>query len=80
MFGVLLFLEIIASFFYIQQVLFPNEPVSMMLAQMISIIGPIDMEMLELGQETQKYFTDDFDLFTKNEVRFFFIYLLTCLW
>ena len=44
----------------------------MMLAQVIGIIGPIDMEMLELGQETQKYFTDDYDLFTKNEVRFFF--------
>jgi len=44
----------------------------MMLAQMIGIIGPIDMEMLELGQETHKYFTDDYDLFTKNEVRFFF--------
>jgi hypothetical protein len=43
----------------------------MMLAQMIGIIGPIDMEMLELGQETQKYFTDDYDLFTKNEVRLF---------
>lgn len=43
----------------------------MMLAQMIGIIGPIDMEMLELGQETQKYFTDDYDLFMKNEVRFF---------
>jgi hypothetical protein len=44
----------------------------MMLAQMIGIIGPVDMEMLELGQETQKYFTDDYDLFTKNEVKFFF--------
>ncbi|WVZ68296.1 hypothetical protein U9M48_017255 [Paspalum notatum var. saurae] len=53
---------------YTGEVLFPNEPVSMMLAQMIGIIGPIDMEMLELGQETQKYFTDDYDLFTKNEV------------
>ncbi|GJN17263.1 hypothetical protein PR202_gb04318 [Eleusine coracana subsp. coracana] len=49
------------------QVLFPNEPVSIMLAQMIGIIGPIDMEMLELGQEAHKYFTDDYDLFTKNE-------------
>ncbi|OEL13417.1 Dual specificity protein kinase pom1 [Dichanthelium oligosanthes] len=38
---------------YTGEVLFPNEPVSMMLAQMIGIIGPIDMEMLELGQETQ---------------------------
>ncbi|KAL6616326.1 hypothetical protein ACP70R_038596 [Stipagrostis hirtigluma subsp. patula] len=52
---------------YTGEVLFPNEPVSMMLAQMIGIIGPIDMEMLELGQETHKYFTDDYDLFTKNE-------------
>ena len=43
-----------------------------MLAQMIGIVGPIDMEMLELGQETQKYFTDDYDLFTKNEVTFLF--------
>jgi len=42
----------------------------MMLAQMIGIVGPIDMEMLELGQETHKYFTDDYDLFTKNEVTF----------
>ncbi|TVU02374.1 hypothetical protein EJB05_52159 [Eragrostis curvula] len=52
---------------YTGEVLFPNEPVSMMLAQMIGIIGPIDMEMLELGQDTHKYFTDDYDLFTKNE-------------
>ncbi|XP_062207332.1 DYRK-family kinase pom1-like isoform X2 [Phragmites australis] len=52
---------------YTGEVLFPNEPVSMMLAQMIGIIGPIDMEMLELGQETHTYFTDDYDLFTKNE-------------
>ncbi|XP_066312835.1 uncharacterized protein [Miscanthus floridulus] len=57
----------ILSELYTGEVLFPNEPVPMMLAQMIGIIGPIDMEMLELGQETQKYFTDDYDLFTKNE-------------
>ncbi|PWZ07132.1 Serine/threonine-protein kinase ppk5 [Zea mays] len=52
---------------YTGEVLFPNEPVSVMLAQMIGITDPIDMEMLELGQETQKYFTDDYELFTKNE-------------
>uniref|UniRef100_A0ACD5VSE3 Uncharacterized protein n=1 Tax=Avena sativa TaxID=4498 RepID=A0ACD5VSE3_AVESA len=52
---------------YTGEVLFPNEPVSMMLARMIGIIGPIDTEMLALGQETEKYFTDDYDLFTKNE-------------
>ncbi|XP_047057953.1 DYRK-family kinase pom1-like [Lolium rigidum] len=52
---------------YTGEVLFPNESVSMMLAGMIGIVGPIDMEMLALGQETHKYFTDDYDLFTKNE-------------
>ncbi|KAK3165874.1 hypothetical protein QOZ80_1AG0038830 [Eleusine coracana subsp. coracana] len=58
------------------EVLFPNEPVSTMLAQMTGIIGPIDMEMLELGQETHKYFTDDYDLFTKNEDTDQFEYLV----
>ena len=52
------------------QVLFPNESIPIILARMIGTIGPIDMEMLELGQETHKYFTDDYDLFTKNEVTF----------
>ncbi|CAM0882976.1 unnamed protein product [Alopecurus aequalis] len=52
---------------YTGEVLFPNESVSTMLAGMIGIIGPIDMEMIALGQEAQKYFTDDYDLFTKNE-------------
>lgn len=50
-----------------------------MLAQMIGIISPIDMEMLELGQETQKYFTDDYDLFTKNEVKNLLSSFLACL-
>lgn len=48
--------------------LFPNDSVAMMLARIIGIIGQIDMEMLVLGQETSKYFTDDYDLFHKNEV------------
>ncbi|KAK3135333.1 hypothetical protein QOZ80_5BG0417700 [Eleusine coracana subsp. coracana] len=52
---------------YTGEVLFPNESVPIILARMIGTIGPIDMEMLALGQETQKYFTDDYDLFHKNE-------------
>ncbi|KAJ1263289.1 hypothetical protein BS78_09G171900 [Paspalum vaginatum] len=52
---------------YTGEVLFPNESVPIILARMIGTIGSIDMEMLELGQETQKYFTDDYDLFHKNE-------------
>jgi len=53
--------------FNMLQVLFPNESVPIILARMIGTIGPIDMEMLALGQETQKYFTDEYDLFHKNE-------------
>jgi len=49
------------------QVLFPNESIPIILARMIGTIGPIGMEMLALGQETEKYFTDDYDLFHKNE-------------
>uniref|UniRef100_A0A0D9WHH8 Protein kinase domain-containing protein n=1 Tax=Leersia perrieri TaxID=77586 RepID=A0A0D9WHH8_9ORYZ len=52
---------------YTGEVLFPNESVQIILARMIGTIGPIDMEMLALGQDTQKYFTEDHDLFHKNE-------------
>ncbi|CAN6350746.1 unnamed protein product [Urochloa humidicola] len=52
---------------YTGEVLFPNESVPIILARMIGTIGSIDMEMLALGQETQKYFTDEYDLFHKNE-------------
>ncbi|XP_066363045.1 serine/threonine-protein kinase ppk5-like isoform X2 [Miscanthus floridulus] len=55
---------------YTGEVLFPNESIPIILARMIGTIGPIDMEMLASGQETQKYFTDDYDLFHKNEPRF----------
>lgn len=48
---------------------------------MIGTIGPIDMEMLALGQETQKYFTDDYDLFHKNEVQdLFYLYFFQMYW
>ncbi|KAL6841289.1 hypothetical protein ACP4OV_028807 [Aristida adscensionis] len=52
---------------YTGEVLFPNESVPIILARMIGTIGPIDSEMLALGQETRKYFTDENDLFHKNE-------------
>lgn len=52
---------------YSGEVLFPNEAVVMLLAHMIGIIGPIDMEMLQNGLETNKYFTDDYDLYYLNE-------------
>ncbi|KAG8068372.1 hypothetical protein GUJ93_ZPchr0005g14461 [Zizania palustris] len=52
---------------YTGEVLFPNESVQIILARIIGTIGPINMEMLALGQDTQKYFTEDYDLFHKNE-------------
>ena len=50
------------------QVLFPNEAVVMILARMIGLFGPINTEMLLNGQETHKYFTEEYDLYYMNEV------------
>ncbi|KAG5557985.1 hypothetical protein RHGRI_008032 [Rhododendron griersonianum] len=49
------------------EVLFPNDTLVMALARMIGMLGPIDMEMLEKGQETCKYFTEEYDLYLINE-------------
>ncbi|KAL0452728.1 UNVERIFIED_CONTAM: DYRK-family kinase pom1 [Sesamum latifolium] len=49
------------------EVLFPNEPVVMLLARMIGMLGPIDMAMLKKGQETHKYFTKEYDLYYIHE-------------
>ncbi|KAK4351338.1 hypothetical protein RND71_030651 [Anisodus tanguticus] len=49
------------------EVLFPNEAVVMLLARVIEMLGPLDMDMLEKGQETHKYFTKDYDLYHINE-------------
>lgn len=48
--------------------LFPNEAVVMLLARMIGMLGPIDGDMLQRGQEAHKYFTKDYDLYHINEV------------
>ncbi|XP_021904023.1 serine/threonine-protein kinase ppk15 isoform X2 [Carica papaya] len=49
------------------EVLFPNDAVVMILARMIGMLRPIDMEMLVMGQETHKYFTKEYDLYHINE-------------
>ncbi|KAF2319117.1 hypothetical protein GH714_013434 [Hevea brasiliensis] len=49
------------------EVLFPNDAVVMILALMIGMLGPIDLEMLVRGQETHKYFTKEYDLYYVNE-------------
>ncbi|KAJ4892025.1 Protein kinase superfamily protein [Raphanus sativus] len=49
------------------EVLFPNEAVGMILARIVGVLGPIETEMLEKGQETDKYFTKEFDLYHLNE-------------
>lgn len=54
----------------VHQVLFPNEAVAMILARIIAVLGPIETEMLEKGQETHKYFTKEYDLYHLNEVIF----------
>jgi len=40
----------------------------MILTRMIGMLGPLDPEMLETGQETHKYFTEEYDLYHLNEV------------
>jgi hypothetical protein len=40
----------------------------MILARMIGMLGPIHSEMLVMGQETHKYFTEEYDLYYSNEV------------
>ncbi|KAK9063362.1 hypothetical protein SSX86_017232 [Deinandra increscens subsp. villosa] len=52
---------------YSGDVLFPNDELVILLARVIGMLGPIDIEMLENGQETDKYFTKDFDLYRINE-------------
>ncbi|XWS07630.1 hypothetical protein CRYUN_Cryun41cG0005800 [Craigia yunnanensis] len=49
------------------EVLFPNDAVVMILSRMVGMLGPIDLEMLENGQETYKYFTKEYDLYHINE-------------
>ncbi|XP_022859091.1 SRSF protein kinase 1 [Olea europaea var. sylvestris] len=39
----------------------------MLLARMIGTLGPIDMDILQRGQETHKYFTKEYDLYHINE-------------
>jgi len=42
----------------------------MILARIVAVLGPIETEMLEKGQETHKYFTKEYDLYHLNEVIF----------
>lgn len=52
---------------YSGEVLFPNEAVALLLARMIAMLGPIDVDMLQNGQETHKYFTNEYDLYYTDE-------------
>lgn len=57
--------------------LFPNDAIVMILARMIGMLGPIDQEMLEQGQETPKYFTEEYDLYYINEASCMYLDCLT---
>lgn len=48
--------------------LFPNDGIVTILARIIGMLGPIDLDMLVKGQETDKYFTNELDLYHINEV------------
>ncbi|KVI09949.1 dual specificity tyrosine-phosphorylation-regulated kinase 4 [Cynara cardunculus var. scolymus] len=48
-------------------VLFPNDDLVFLLARVIGMLGPIDTDMLMRGQETSKYFTDEYDLYRINQ-------------
>ncbi|XP_074382703.1 uncharacterized protein LOC141724445 isoform X1 [Apium graveolens] len=52
---------------YSGRVLFPYDAITRLLARMICLLGPFDVEMLETGLETDKYFTKDYDLYHINE-------------
>ncbi|KAL8050215.1 hypothetical protein ABFX02_06G068300 [Erythranthe guttata] len=52
---------------YSGEVLFPNEGVAMLLARMVGMIGPIDVDMLDNGLDTHKYFTKEYDMYQINE-------------
>lgn len=48
--------------------LFPNDGIVTILARIVGMLGPIDLDMLVKGQETDKYFTNELDLYHINEV------------
>lgn len=52
---------------YTGEVLFLNDSPAMMLARMIALFGSFDTDMLANGKEAHKYFTEDYDLYYKNE-------------
>ncbi|KAF5193847.1 Dyrk-family kinase pom1 [Thalictrum thalictroides] len=58
-------------------VLFPNDGLVTLLERMIGMFGPIDMEMLVKGQETHKYFTDNYEyLYHINEETSELVYVI----
>ncbi|PIA32265.1 hypothetical protein AQUCO_04500097v1 [Aquilegia coerulea] len=58
-------------------VLFPNDGLVTLLERMMGMFGPIDMEMLVKGQETHKYFTDDYEyLYHINEESSELVYVI----
>lgn len=66
----MLYVELIPQQYLILQVLFPNEAVVLLLARMIAMLGPIDVDMIQNGQDTHKYFTKEYDLYYIDEVWF----------
>ena len=52
-----------------RNVLFQNDSLATLLARIIGILGPIDLEMLVKGQDTHKYFTKNHVLYERIEIK-----------
>ncbi|EFH70227.1 hypothetical protein ARALYDRAFT_473791, partial [Arabidopsis lyrata subsp. lyrata] len=47
------------------------QSVAMILVRIVTVLGLLETEMLEKGQETHKYFTKEYDLYHLNEIKNF---------
>jgi hypothetical protein len=50
------------------QVLFQNDSLATLLARVVGILGPIDLELLAKGRDTHKFFTKNHMLYERNQV------------
>jgi len=57
------------------KVLFHNESIPTLLARMVGILGPFDVEMLKSARYSHKYFTKNRSLYDKKEGQIGFTYL-----
>lgn len=69
-------LVILTSIFV--QVLFQNDSLATLLARVVGILGPIDLELLAKGRDTHKFFTKNHMLYERNQVQMQFVWSPFC--